>query len=644
MRVLTCLVFAALAAASVPALASPAAAGTAAGSGVVVAADAKSNSAPDDAKSRTFPDAPALARLEAQYAPVDLRVDLSSLAPSERDVLAHLVKAAQLLDGVYLDQVWAGNSSMLLELSGDASPLGRARLRYFLRNKGPWDRLDGMRPFVPGAPPKPEQGDFYPAGASRADIESFTASLGADERARATGFFTVLRRAPDGKFAVVPYSVEYQGALGEAAEHLRAAARATQSATLREFLEKRAAAFFSNDYFDSDVAWMKLDSVVEPTIGPYEVYEDGWFNAKAAFEAFICVRDAEQTRNVERFSAELQDVEDNLPIDPQYRNPKLGALAPIRVVNEVFASGDAARGVNTAAFNLPNDERIVHEMGSKRVMLKNVQEAKFAKVLIPSARATLSREDQRNVSFDAFFTHILTHELVHGLGPHQITVDGKRTTVRDALQDTYSAIEEAKADVAGLFALQRFIDRGVVGRELERTLYPTYVAGMIRSVRFGLEEAHGRGVAMQLSWMLDHGAIAPRADGTFHVDVEKMKPAVVGLTREIMTIQARGDLAAARDLLKRLAVLRPPVERVVAKLRDVPVDVGPRFVTAEQLVSPTRAIPLRTPPSGRDGSTKVAPTKAASVSTAPAKTAPANIATRAAPAETTPGSGAGSAR
>jgi hypothetical protein len=536
--------------------------------------------------AKPVPDARALARLEAQYAPVDLRVDLSSLPGSEREALSYLVEAARILDAVYLDQVWAGNSALLLELSRDATPLGRARLAYFLRNKGPWDRLDGMRPFIPGVPPKPEGADFYPAGAQRAEVEKHIAGLPAEERARATGFFTVLRRAPGGDLVVVPYAIEYQGALGRAAELLRAAARVTASPTLRDFLEKRAAAFLSNDYYESDVAWMKLDGAVEPTIGPYEVYEDGWFNAKAAFEAFVCVRDDAQTKKVERFSAELQDVEDNLPIDPQYRNPKLGALAPIRVVNQVFAAGDAARGVNTAAFNLPNDERIVHEMGSKRVMLRNVQEAKFAKVLLPAARATLSREDQRNVDFDAFFTHILTHELVHGLGPHQITVNGAATTVRDALQDTYSAIEEAKADVAGLFALQRFIDRGVVARELERTLYPTYVAGMIRSVRFGLDEAHGRGVAVQLNWMLDHGAITPRADGTFRVDVDKMKAAVVSLTREIMTIQAKGDVAAARDLLTRLAVLRPQVERVTAKLRDVPVDIAPRFVTADALPRP----------------------------------------------------------
>jgi Peptidase family M49 len=532
---------------------------------------------------RAVPDAAALARLEAQYAPVDLRVDLSGLPASERTSLAKLVEAARIMDGLFLRQVWSGNEDLLLRLSEDRSPLGRARLLYFLRNKGPWDRLDHMRSFVPGAPEKPRGADFYPAGSTRDEVAKYLAGLPEAERARAAGFFTVLRRDPAGRLAIFPYSVEYQGQLARAAGLLREAARATQSATLRAFLEARAAAFLSNDYYASDLAWMDLDGVLEPTIGPYEVYEDEWFNAKAAFEAFLCVRDEAETRKLARFSAELQDVEDHLPIAPGYRNPKLAASAPIRVVNEVFASGDAARGVATAAFNLPNDERIVHEKGSKRVLLRNVQQAKFEKTLVPIARIVLAPEDRAAVSFDSFFEHTLMHELMHGLGPHRITVNGRAVTVREELQESYSALEEAKADVSGLFALQRFIDRGVVDRAMERTLYTTYMASMFRSVRFGLAEAHGSGTALQLSWFLERRAVAPRPDGTFAVDLPRMKQAVVALTREIMTVQARGDAGAARDLLRRYAVLEPSVQRALERLREVPVDIAPRFVTAEEL-------------------------------------------------------------
>ena len=530
-----------------------------------------------------LPDAAALARLEAQYAPVDLRVDLSPLPASERLALAKLVEAARILDALFLRQVWSGNEALLLRLVADPTPLGRARLVYFLRNKGPWDRLDHMRPFVPAVPEKPPGADFYPAGATRDDVSRYLTALPEPERERASGFFTVLRRDPAGRFAVVPYSVEYQGPLARAAALLREAARATQAPTLRTFLEARAAAFLTNDYYASDLAWMDLDAALEPTIGPYEVYEDEWFNAKAAFEAFLCVRDDAETRKLARFSAELQDVEDHLPIAPEYRNPKLGALAPIRVVNQVFASGDADRGITTVAYNLPNDERIVHEKGSKRVMLRNVQQAKFEKLLVPIAQVVLSPEDRRAVSFDSFFEFTFTHELMHGLGPHRIAVNGRATSVRQELQESYSAVEEAKADVAGLFALQRFMDRGIVDRGRERTLYVTYVASAFRSVRFGLAEAHGSGTALQLSWFLDRRAIAPRQDGTFAVDVPRMKEAVVGLTREIMTLQAKGDAAAARDLVRRYAVQRPAVQQALERLRGVPVDIAPRFVTADEL-------------------------------------------------------------
>src|SRR4026209_1152328 len=218
---------------------------------------------------------------------------------------------------------------------------------------------------------------------------------------------------------------------------------------------------------------MELDASIEPTIGPYEVYEDEWFNFKAAFEAFITIRDDADSKKLQSFSAHLQELENALPIDPKYRNPKLGALAPIRVVNVVFSAGDGNRGVQTAAFNLPNDERVVKEKGTKRVMLKNMQDAKFKMVLVPISKIALPPADQAKIAFDAFFTHILMHELMHGLGPHTITVGGRQTTVREELKETYSAIEEAKADVSGLFALQYLLDKGVLDKQLERTMYKT---------------------------------------------------------------------------------------------------------------------------------------------------------------------------
>src|SRR6202040_1980434 len=226
---------------------------------------------------------------------------------------------------------------------------------------------------------------------------------------------------------------------------------------------------------------------------------------KAAFEAFITVQDETESAKLQKFAGQLQDIEDHLPIEPRYRNRKLGGLAPIVVVNEVFAAGDANRGVQTAAFNLPNDERVVSQKGSKRVMLKNVQDAKFAKTLTPISKVVLTAADQKDLSFEAFFTHILVHELMHGLGPHNITVGGRQTTVRQELKETYSAIEEAKADISSLFAIQYMIDKGVLPRSLERPLYTTFLASAFRSIRFGVNEAHGRGIAMQLNYLLDQG-------------------------------------------------------------------------------------------------------------------------------------------
>ncbi len=532
----------------------------------------------------TTPDAVALARREARYAPVALAVDLSGLAPGERLALAELVKAARLMDALFLRQVWAGNEALLLELSADPSPLARARAGYLLRNKGPWDRLDGEAPFLPGVPEKPAAGNFYPVGATKAEVEAWQAGLPPAERAAAEGFFTVVRRAPDGKLAAVPYSVEYQGELALAAAHLDEAARLTADPALRAFLSARAAAFRTNEYRPSDVAWMRLDGALEPTIGPYETYEDGWFGAKAAFEAFVGVRDDAETAKLARFSGELQGIEDALPIDQALKNPRLGALAPIRVVNQVFAAGDAARGVTTAAFNLPNDEVVLKEHGAKRVMLKNVQQAKFDKVLLPVARVALAPLQRPLVAFEPFFTHILMHELVHGLGPHEVAVPGAPpATVRARLGDAYAAIEEAKADVGGLFALQKLLDEGKLDPAMKETLYPTFLASAFRSLRFGLTEAHGKGMALQLNWFLDAGAVVVLKDGTFAAIPAKMRAAVTSLTRELMQLQARGDRAAALAMLEKQAVLRPSVQRVLERLQGVPVDIAPRFVTAEAL-------------------------------------------------------------
>ena len=536
------------------------------------------------AQSSSQPDQAKLEQMTARFAPTEITADVAKLSPNDRKVLAKLVEASQIIDGIFLRQAWAGNPSMLLDLAGDTSPEGRARLHYFLINKGPWSRLDHNEPFVLGAPPKPEGANFYPLDATKAEIEAWIKSLPAAEQERAKGFFTVVRRQADRKFILVPYNIEYEGELTRAAALLREAAAAATEPTLKKFLTTRADAFLSNDYYPSDVAWMELKGAIEPTIGPYEVYEDEWFNYKAGFEAFITVQDETESAKLEKFAGQLQDIENHLPIDPKYRNPKLGALSPMAVVNEIFCAGDANHGVQTAAFNLPNDERVTREKGSKRVMLKNVQDAKFAKTLVPIARVVLSPNDQKDLSFDAFFTHIVVHELMHGLGPHDVNTGSQKTTVRQALKDAYSALEEAKADISGLFAIQYMIGKGVLPKSLERPLYTTYLASSFRTIRFGTSEAHGLGMAVQFNYLLDHGAFVVNQDGTFAVNWDKIKAGVEGLTREIMTIQAEGNYEKAKELTAKLGVVRPEVQAALDKLKSVPVDIEPKFTTAEQLV------------------------------------------------------------
>jgi hypothetical protein len=530
-------------------------------------------------------EAAALAGQTARFAPVAIAVAIDGLPGPERQALAKIVAAARVMDGLFLAQVAPGNVARLLALAADTSPLGAARLAYFVVNKGSWSRLDHDAPFLAGAGAKPGQGSFYPEDATRADVEAWFKTLSEQDREAATGFFTTIRRGPSGALVAVPYSVEYQSELMTAARYLREAAALTTQPSLRTYLQARAQAFLSNDYFASDVAWMDLDASIEPTIGPYEVYEDQWFNYKAAFEAIIAVVDPAESAKLARFSRELQFLEDHLPIDPRYRRGRLGGYSPIRVVNVVYAAGDGNRGVQLAAFNLPNDERVVTAKGSKRVLLKNFQEAKFRQVLAPIAARALAPRDRPLVAFEPFFTHILMHELMHGLGPQTITVNGRATTVRQELKELNGPLEEAKADIAGLWALQQLIDSGVLPKADERALYVTFLASAFRTLRFGASEAHARGMALQLNYLLDAGAVRLGPDGRFAVDFGTVKAAVAGLTHEIMTLQATGDYPAARDWLGRMQVIRPEVQRLLQRLDGIPVDIRPQFVTAERLAA-----------------------------------------------------------
>ena len=526
---------------------------------------------------------PELAKKISRFAPTTLTANTAGLSPGDRQALSKIIEAARLLDPLFLRQVWSGNDELHKKLEADKSAVGRQRLHYFLINDGPWSRLDNNEPFVEGVPnEKPSHANFYPDDITKDEFNSWLAGLPDSEKEKATGYFYTIRRDAGGKLMSVRYSQEYREFLEPAAKRLREAAALTTNQTLEDFLSKRADALGSNDYYASDVAWMDLKGPIDVTIGPYETYEDELFGYKAAFEAYVTLTDAAESAKLQKFSQHLQELENNLPMDARYRNPKLGASAPMRVVNEVFASGEGNNGVQTAAFNLPNDERVVKEKGSARIMLKNVQDAKFNKVLVPITRVVLTATQQRAVAFDSFFTHILMHELMHGLGPHNITVDGQATTVRLQLKELYSSIEEAKADVTGLWALQYLLDKGVISKQMQRTLYTTYLASMFRSVRFGLTESHARGVAMQFNYFTDEGAIKFDAKtGKFSADDAKLKEAVRKLTHDLLTIEAEGSYDKAKAILDKYSLIRPEMKGALDRLIEVPVDIEPIFPLAK---------------------------------------------------------------
>jgi hypothetical protein len=524
-----------------------------------------------------------LQAMSARLTPVKITGNLKSLSPGDKKALEKIIAAAKLLDPIYLNQVWSGNPELKKNLSSDKTALGLAVYHLFKQNVGPWSRLDNDAPFVNGVPKeKPDGAGFYPDDMTKDEFNAWANDLSEKEKAKATGFFTTIRRDSKGKLKAVAYSEEYREWLEPAAALLKEAAELTTNSTLKRFLTTRADAFLSDNYYESDVAWMDLDAPIDLTIGPYETYEDEIFNYKAAFEAFVTLRDDVETQKLTKFSGYLQEIENNLPIDPKHKNPKLGAMSPIRVVDQVFASGEARRGVMTAAFNLPNDEKVVAEKGSKRVMLKNVQEAKFNKVLTPISKKVLRKTEVSSLAFDSFFTHILMHELMHGLGPHNIKVEGKETTVRKELKELYSAMEEAKADISGLFALQYLIDKGVIEKSMEKTLYTTFLASAFRSVRFGINEAHGKGVALQFNYLTDKGAIVydPKTE-TFHAEPAKFKEAAKALTGDIMTVQAEGSYSKAKAMLEKYGVLRPEMAKALGKMKSIPVDLEPSYPLEE---------------------------------------------------------------
>lgn len=517
-----------------------------------------------------------LAEKIKQFVPTEIKFDASLLDDRQNKVVENLYQAALVMDDIFLQQVYADNNEIREELQSSDMEVDAWRLEYFTIMFGPFDRLDHNKPFY-GTAEKPKGANFYPEDMSKEEFLQWIEDH-PDDKKDFTSEFTIIRRE-NGKLKAVPYSEYFKEDLEKAANYLRQAAEYADNPTLEDYLVKRANAFLSNDYYQSDMAWMDLNNhLIEVVIGPYEVYEDAMFNYKAAFECFITLRDPEESMKLAKFGNYLVDIEKNLPIPDKYKNFDRGSESPIVVAQEVFTAGDTKAGVQTIAFNLPNDERVRKAKGSKKVMLKNVNQAKFDQILTPIASQVLSEEQLPHVTFDAFFNHVLMHEMSHGVGPGFITVDGRDTEVKIELKETYSSIEECKADILGMYNIIFMIKKGEFPESFERETWATFLAGIFRSVRFGISEAHGAGNAIIYNYLLEKGGyVFDEQSQKVRVDFEKVYGALEELATHVLSLQATGDYEAARKLIEDYAVESPSMKILKDKLSELPVDIKPVY-------------------------------------------------------------------
>jgi len=515
-----------------------------------------------------------IAQRRAQFVETSVTADVSHLSAGDREALSHLVAAAREVDEIFRLQAWAGNPGLAVEVSSHNGRDVEAVQDYYRIMYGPWDRLAHHEPFL-GDRSHPAGAGFYPEDLTTDEFEAWIANH-PDDRGPFTSLHTLIRRDGDGLVAV-PYADAYRDRLASAVVELRAAAEATDNESLRRFLELRAEAFLTDDYYASDMAWMDLDSAIEVVIGPYETYEDQLFGYKAAFEAFICVAQPEDSARLEVFKSELPFLERNLPVPDEHKNFDRGTESPIRVVDELFTAGDTRAGVQTIAFNLPNDERVREVKGSKKVLLKNVMRAKYDGILTPIAGRVLPAGSADEISFEAFYQFTLHHELSHGIGPGKITIDGRDTEVRLELKDLYSAFEEAKADVLGVYDIYALVERGVMTPEILDSLPWTYTAGMFRTTRFGVAEAHGLGMVLQANYLLEKGAVVLTEDGRFRPVPEIFEETFRSLAHELLMIQAIGDYDGAVAFVERYGTVHPQMAVAIEGLEDLPVDIDPTY-------------------------------------------------------------------
>ncbi|HEU5483105.1 MAG TPA: hypothetical protein VFU80_08455, partial [Sphingomicrobium sp.] len=508
-----------------------------------------------------------------KLAEVRMDVDTSYLSAEEREVVNLLIQAANLMSEIYKRQATPDYDKLRAEVAASNGPRLLERFDAFF---GPCDPLNEDKPFFGNTPCPPGAG-FYPADLTKAQFDAYLKAH-PDEAEKLTDPYTVIRREGD-RLVSVPYSQAYKQWLEPAAKLLEQAAAKTSNPSLEKFLTLRAKAFRTDDYFESELAWMDLkDTPIEIAIGPYETYTDGLYGRKTAFEAFVTLRNPEESAKLDKYKALLRDMEANLPVEENFKNFQRGFESPISVVDQVHGGGDNVPGVQTIAFNLPNDERVREAKGAKKVILQNVLGAKYDMILKPMAELVLVPEQSKDVTKAYMFNETLFHELSHSLGPGSIVVNGRKTTVDKELKDIGSGFEEAKADAMGAWNILYMMKRGILPRAEAAQIRATYVAGLFRAMRFGTNEAHGKGAAMQYRYLRDRGAIVwDAAAKRFRIDEGKIDSAIGVLVGEIVRRQGTGDYAGTKAFLDKWGAIDPEAQSVIDRMSHIPVDIRPIY-------------------------------------------------------------------
>jgi hypothetical protein len=527
-------------------------------------ASACSRPANDDVVIEPSSEAPAEVAPRADiYAEVALVSDLSGLSNAQKDMLVLMIRASQIMDDLFWRQSFGdGYQEWLAGIGVDE------QRRFAELNYGPWDRLNDEKPFMPGFGPKPLGATFYPIDMTR---EEFEAADFPDK----TGLYSFVRRDGEGKLTTVPYHVEYATELALAATLLRDAAELAEHAGFADYLRLRADALVSDDFQASDLAWMDVKTnPIDLVIGPIETYEDRLFGYRSAYESYVLVKDMEWSERLARFAGFLPELQRGLPVDDAYKAETPGTDSDLNAYDVIYYAGHSNAGSKTIAINLPNDEDVQLQKGTRRLQLKNAMQAKFEKIMLPISSVLIDETQREHVDFDSFFANTMFHEVAHGLGIKN-TVNGKGT-VREALLDTASSMEEGKADILGLYMITRLHEAGEMGEIDLRNNYVTFMAGLFRSIRFGASSAHGQANMVRFNFFAEHGAFIRDAEkGTYSVDFERMQDAMAALSELLLTLQGNGDYEGAIRLMQEKGKVGPELQADLDRLTqaDIPVDI-----------------------------------------------------------------------